>query len=925
MEPSMPNEPQSEGAPSGTITLLFTDIEGSTKLWEAHPDKMHRALARHDELVRLAVARHNGHVFKTIGDAFCAAFQDAESAVRAAVASQISLQGEPWDEDVVLRVRMALHTGLVDSRDGEYFGPTLNRVARLLDIAYGGQILLPKLTAELCSGNEGCEFRSLGDHQLMDLARRETIFQVVHPQLTDEFPNLRSLGNRPNNLPEQVTSFIGREREIADIKSLLGKTRLLTVTGSGGCGKTRLTLQVAAELLEENEDGAWLVELGPITDPDLVPRTVANALQVREERGRPILQSVVEFLKNRQLLLLIDNCEHLLDACARVADEIIRHCPRVRVLASSREGLGISGESSYRVPSLGLPDANKLGGWEAISDCEAVRLFVARASQIQTGFRASEDNAQLLAGICRRLDGIPLAIELAAARVRSLSLEELNQRLDQRFRLLTGGSRTALPRQQTLRATIDWSYDLLRSEEKALLGRLSVFGGGWSLDAAERVCAGEGLEEADILDLLTHLVDKSLVFVDERAGVVRYRLLETVRQYALDRLLESGHSEIWRNRHLAVFLDLVLSTRGRVQTKEQAIMLDLLENEHDNIRAALAWACEGPENIDSAVQIARHTLHLWVIRNYYAEGKAWAELILSRYPDRQAKPERTHLLNNAAILWWDSGELNRASEILAEALSLGRECDERSAISAALVNSAALAKDQGDYAKALPLFDESVEVARQNGNSFSLAMALSNVAVVNFDCCNFEKCRAFYEESLGLFEQQGEPFNTSRAMCGLANLYTLEGKFDESLALFTKAFTVMENQDDPRGHGTLKLLYGNLWKASGDLEQAMRWYLEALSTFHQIGFKRHVAPCFEELAEVEYLSGNPGRAAKLWGYAEQLRREMGTPRTPYEGQRYGGAERRAREAFGGDAEFEAAWQSGRAMPENDAVALALGT
>jgi len=455
--------------PAGTVTFLFTDIEGSTKLWEAQPQQMQAVLARHDALLHEMIEHANGYVFKTIGDAFCAAFSTPTDAVIAALATQLALTVESWPEHTPIKVRIALHTGAVTSRDGDYFGQPLNRVARLLATGHGGQVLLSTATQELVRDSLpiGATLHPLGEHRLKDLGRPESIFQLCHPSLPSEFAPLKSLDNPAlrHNLPQQVTSFVGREEPLTVVKGLLEKTKLLTLTGSGGCGKTRLALQVAAEMLDGEGDGAWLVELASLADPNLVPATIAGVLNIKEEPGKPIQQSLVEHLKSKRLLLMLDNCEHLLNACAKLIDTLIHQCPQVLVLATSREALGIAGETTYRVPSLSLPDPTKVQTVESFTHFEAVRLFVERACQVQTDFTVSNANAPALASICHRLDGIPLAIELAAARVRILSVEEINSKLDQRFRLLTGGSRTALPRQQTLRSLIDWSYDLLREHD----------------------------------------------------------------------------------------------------------------------------------------------------------------------------------------------------------------------------------------------------------------------------------------------------------------------------------------------------------------------------------------------------------------------------------------------------------------------------
>jgi class 3 adenylate cyclase len=478
--------------PTGTVTFLLTDVEGSTKLWEDHPEEMRTALARHDGIASAIVAAHEGVVIKSRGegDSLFTVFGRASDAVQAACALQQAFYSEAWPEETPIRVRMALHTGEADLRDGDYYGTTVNRCARLRAIGHGGQILLSQATESLVRDSlpEGATLRDAGAYVLKDLRRSaEQVFQLIHAGLPAVLSPLRSL--QPNNLPQQLTSFIGREKEIGEIRELMGKTRLLTVTGAGGSGKTRLALEAAADLLLGEGDGAWLVELAPLSDPALTPQSVASTLGVREEPGRPVTETLVDHLRSKRVLILLDNCEHLLTACASLAETLLRNCPHVRILATSREGLGITGETTYRIPSLSVPDTKDAAKADSLARFEAVQLFMDRAQAAQPGFTLNDTNAPAVAQICVRLDGIPLAIELAAARVKAMSVDQIAARLDDRFRLLTGGSRTALPRQQTLRAMIDWSYDLLTEKEQVLLRRLSVFAGGWTLEAAEKVCA----------------------------------------------------------------------------------------------------------------------------------------------------------------------------------------------------------------------------------------------------------------------------------------------------------------------------------------------------------------------------------------------------------------------------------------------------
>ncbi len=498
--------------PTGTVTLLFTDIEGSTQLLHALRDQYALVLADQRAILRAAFDQWAGCEIDTQGDAFFVAFARATDAVNAVVQAQRNLAAHAWTDGVTVRVRMALHTGEAMLATTGYVGIDVHRAARICSAGHGGQVLLSQTTRDLVEEAlpNGVALRDLGEHRLKDLKRPEHVYQLVIADLPADFAPLKSLDAHPHNLPIQLTSFIGREQEMARVKELLEGARLLSLTGSGGAGKTRLALQVAADLIDEFPDGVWFVELAPLTDAGLIPQTVASLLGLREEAGRPVMTMLSDYLRAKTTLLLLDNCEHLIDACAKFADTILHVAPKIKILATSREALGIAGETAYRVPSLSLPPPQlPISNYQSLNQYESVRLFIDRALAVQPDFSVTNANAPALAQICHRLDGIPLALELAAARVKSLSVEQIAVRLDDRFRLLTGGSRTALPRQQTLRAAIDWSHSLLTEEERVLLRRLSVFAGGWTLDAAQAVCGCDPVRADDVLDLLARLVDKS--------------------------------------------------------------------------------------------------------------------------------------------------------------------------------------------------------------------------------------------------------------------------------------------------------------------------------------------------------------------------------------------------------------------------------
>ncbi|HXY95127.1 MAG TPA: adenylate/guanylate cyclase domain-containing protein, partial [Acidimicrobiia bacterium] len=544
---------------SETVTFLFTDLEGSTRLWEEHPGAMRDALARHDEILREAITSHGGHVVKTTGDGAHAAFTSAGDAVGAAVAAQLALGAEDWSAVDGLRVRMGVHTGPAEARDGDYYGTAVNRAARLMSAAHGGQVLVSLATEEHLrdSGSDAVELVELGEVRLRDLSRPERVYQVTVPGLEAEFPPLRSLDAFPSNLPVQTSSFVGRDDEVRAVAEALEGSRMVTLTGVGGVGKTRLGVQVAAEVLPAFPDGAWLCELAAASDDEAMAQVVAAALGALAGADADINERIVEYLRNKQALVVLDNCEHLLGAVARLADAILRRCPGVSLVATSREGLGVEGERVWPLRSLALPDPSRLG-MEA-EESEALRLFAERAAAASPDFELDATTITAVADICRRLDGIPLAIELAAARTVSMTPSQISTRLDERFRLLTGGRRTAVERHQTLRAAVDWSFSLLDQRTQTVFNGLGVFAGSFDDEAAEAVATGEGIEEWDVVDALGELVAKSMVVAERDRLRNRYQLLETMRAYARERLEESGEADAWRRRHAAhyaTFADL---------------------------------------------------------------------------------------------------------------------------------------------------------------------------------------------------------------------------------------------------------------------------------------------------------------------------------------------------------------------------------
>lgn len=666
--------------PSGTVTFLLTDVEGSSRLWEREPTLAGAAVARSREIVASAIDAHGGAqpLEQGEGDNVVAAFSKASDGLAAARDAQLALATEDWPTAHPVRVRMALHSGeAVPRSDGTYAGAVLNRCSRLRALAHGGQVVVSQATRDLVVDDLDAEtsLLDLGSHRLRDLTRPERVWQLAAHGLPTEFSPLASLDSAPNNLPLQLSSFVGREDDIARSVALLAETRLLTLTGSGGCGKTRLALRVAAEASPEFADGTWWVELAPVSDDRLIAATVADAMGLRVPVGREPLRAVLDHLVTHTALVVLDNCEHVVAAAAQFAEFLLRAAPGVKMLATSREPLTIEGEVTWRVPSLAAPPAS-VDEPEALGQYDAVRLFIERAVQVQPNFTVTNANAPAVAEICHRLDGIPLAIELAVARIRLLSPERIAVALDDRFRLLAGGSRTALPRQQTLLASIDWSHELLETDERALLRRLGVFAGGFTFDAAEIVAGAAPLDRLTVLDVLGHLVSKSLVQVEEASmgGSERYRLLESIRQYALDRLDEAGEADATRDRHLAWTVDLAEALERKAATQETRA-LDELDSEHANMRVALEHATTS-EQTEPLLRLIGSLGCFWAHRGYFTEARRWLALI----PESGGGTPTAFLARArwaASFIAWLNYDLAGARTAAAAALSEARECGDR--------------------------------------------------------------------------------------------------------------------------------------------------------------------------------------------------------------------------------------------------------
>jgi predicted ATPase/class 3 adenylate cyclase len=816
--------------PSGVVTLLFTDIEGSTRAWERSPAGMQTSLARHDEIVRGLIESSGGYVFATAGDAFCAAFSEATEALTVAMSIQRSLWSEAWTASAEIKVRISLHSGMCLQRDGNYFGPTVNRVARILSTAHGGQVLASKSTVALIEDGipAGVTFSDLGEHRLRDLAHPEQIFQVCVPDLPQDFPPIASLDNPQlrHNLPAQASSFIGRNKEFEEVRDLLRDARAVTLVGAGGAGKTRLALHVAEAMLDGTGDGVWFVDLSPLSDPSLVEKTAADVFGIREELGMDLDESLATSLKEKELLLVLDNCEHVIGPAAKLVQRLIESCPKVVVLATSREPLAVAGEHLYRVPPLSLPETEEFES-EGTRMSEAVELFLERANEQKPEMTFDEKSMDSIRTLCMRLDGLPLAIELAVARLRMLSVEDIEARLDQRFTLLTSGPRTALPRHQTLGAMIDWSYELLIPPEQAVLRRLSVFAGGFDLVAAEAVTQGGDVDELSVMHHLSSLVDKSLVQV-EGVHRIRYRLLETVRQYAAGKLDETSAGATVRNRHRDHYLRLAELAHPEFVSADQAEWYGRIESEHDNLRLALS-TCMADADPSGGLRLAFALYPFYNNRGHGAEGAKVLRALLERPESRKHPVLRGRALTAAAfLLGLILGDVSLASDYVAEALTIGQEQQDNLTAAQSFRLLAAFSNIRAEFGAALlqtdkgmaiPLsisdkveahtkatlhmergmalaslgrsahsdYSEALELLRRNGNRLAVGLMLINVSNIEIAEGDFEAAKGHLEQSIALARELGSGGGIYNSLNGLGLIAFYEGDDLRSREMFSEA------------------------------------------------------------------------------------------------------------------------------------------
>jgi predicted ATPase/class 3 adenylate cyclase len=909
------------GIPTGTVTFLFTDIEGSTKLAREHPDTWETVRSRHHAILQGAIECHGGYVFQIIGDAFCAAFHTAGDALRAAVKSQVDLHKEEWGSTPI-KVRMGIHTGKAEIREnGEYQGYlAMSRVQRLMSAGHGGQVLISAASQELLLEDLPADvsLRDLGERRLKDLIRPEHIYQLIIPGLPVDFPPLKTLDFYRHNLPVQLTSFIGREIEIREIKQAVLSHRLITLTGAGGTGKTRLALQVAAEVLDRFPDGVWFVDLAPITEHELITQTILSTLGVPDQPGLAPQQQLMDFLQEKKLFLLLDNCEHLLESCVKLVEIILSHAPELKILATSREALTISGEMIWHVPSLSLPDIQHLPAIEWFSQYEAVQLFIERSTLVQPHFQVTNANAPAIAQICFHLDGIPLAIELAAARVRTMSIDEIARRLDDRFRLLTGGSHAALERHQTLRTAIDWSYHLMSEQEKLLFARLAVFSGGWTVEAAEQVCStSEDIASNDVFELLAHLVDKSLVILDES----RYRMLETTRQYAREKLLDHDGGRVLCERHLNYFLDLAEQFSQHTHSRDKHQWETRISQDDDNFRAALEW-CLFNQNTADALRL----LSLWWpnISHRFSEMQDWFEKV-NLMPGKEKIPAQyANLLNRVGGQNWLRGKNDYAKSVLQQSRAiwqtLGEDGEEGLAEACAVLGEIAMPSDP---AAAEALLEKAYFLHQKHGNQWGMGSTSIMMAHRAMDEGKYAEADAHFQKSIAMWKGADDSVMLGITYSELGELARMQGDYERAGQYYEQCINDLRQQGKQKYTATALFNLAWVHLHQGDTLKAKICFEESLQLEKEDGNYHGVLACLAGLASSLISDGKPEGAARLFGAFQSLYEKSGLraldPTDQKEVDRYMAMVREQLD----EATFTKAWTDGGVMNLEQAVTFAL--
>jgi predicted ATPase/class 3 adenylate cyclase len=956
--------------PTGTVTLLFTDIEGSTHLLQQLGDDYADVLAQCRRLLRVAFQMYLGHEVDTQGDAFFISFTRASDAIGAAMTAQRSLAAHPWPQGVEVCVRMGIHTGEPQLAAEGYVGIDVHLASRIMSSAHGGQVLLSQSTRELVEHDmpEGVSLRDLGEHRLKDIERPNRLFQLVIEGLPSDFPALNTLSNHLRNLPVQPTSFIGREQEVSVVCKLLRRkdVRLLTLTGTAGVGKTRLSLQAATNMAAFFPDGVYFVALASVSNAVQVVPAIAQALDVSDIGDQLLLERLKASLQEKQVLLMLDNFEQVMDAALSVAD-LLAVCPKLKVLVTSRAVLHVRAEHEFSVTPLASPDPRRLPDLVGLSRYAAVALFIQRAQAAKPDFRVTNENAAAVVGICARLDGLPLAIELAAARSKYFSPQALLARLDQGLAILASGARDLPARQRTLRGAISWSYDLLEVEEQKLFRRIAVFVDGCTLEACEQVCAAASELKGDVLDLLQALVDKSLLRQEEQGeqgeGRTRYGMLQTLREYGLECLEDAGETAATRDAYAACYLALAEETAPNLIGAEAARWLDRLEQEHENLRAALWWMLEraemSTELAEQALRLCAALMNFWEIRGYFREGQSFLERALAA-SKKVVAAVRVEAIFGAGFLALVQGDDARAEALLEESLALFRNIGDKAGMAKSLRILGSLAGERNGYTLARALLEESLTLYRELEDQNGMAYTREDLGQLLTSQGDYARARSLLEENLLLYSALGKPYRTAYPLYHLARVFFLSrndpaktcAMAEESLALFQEV-------GNRRLIAFVQSLLGEIHLHQGEPAKAREYTEKSVATFRELEYRIGVAEslislarveslqgklaaarthyeeswrllrerdakelravCLEGLGVVAALQGAPAGAARFWGIAATTRAAIGTPMPPVYRVSYGRAVAAARSEVG-EVAFAAAWTEGRTIPLEQALA-----
>ncbi len=860
--------------PEGTLTFVFTDIEGSTSLLHKFGELYANILEQHNTIIRECCESHGGNVVDHQGDSFFMVFQNAKTAIISCIEAQRRFFGNKWPSDIEVRVRMAIHTGEAKLTPMGYVGVDVHRGARLSKVAHGGQILISSPVFELLRNDipPGIALKDLGLHKLKDMPEEQHLYQVVCPDLLEEFPPLRTIDYGHTNLPKFLTNFIGHEEELKELKTILPTCRLITLTGVGGVGKTRLAVQLASDIFHDFKDGIWFVDLSILKDPAMLEQCVTFNLKIREEAGKSLQQVLLERIGEREMLIIMDNCEQVAEHCAKLTSLMLKGCPDIKIIATSREVLGVEGEVVWRVSHMALPEADSDEGFEKRTSNEALRLFEDRAASNKAGFKITKNNIEVIENICRKLDGNPLAIELAAARIIVLTPGQIVERLSECLKLLGKGTKTSSPRQQTLRAVMDWSYDILPDKEKALFRRLSVFLGSFTLEAVEKICSDEELPEPEVLDLLGQLANKSLLVVNEKKGVIRYRLLETIRQYAVEKLKDAFEHVVTRDKHLNYFLDYAQKNEKELIGQNQTFWLNSFELEHDNFNVALQRTLD-TKNYEKGLKLANAIEALWFYHGHFNEGRTWLDKLMDSSQELSL-PLMADALKHSATMAKKQHDIKNSRLFFEQSLTLFKKLDDKPSILEIMLKLGDIAMQEGKYDESLDYLKKSMAVAQAMGSKPGMTVVLESLGTVYTEMGDYEQAEKFLLEAHTQSKTLKSRNTYASILRYLGYLSEKKNEVDQAAFYYNESLSIYYQIDSKDVISYLLCRIGATSRKLKKFDVARLQINEALQIARKIKNRRWEALCMAETGCLEMDLGNFKKAAICFAKAYQLFNEL---------------------------------------------------